>query len=46
MLYEDVSLYHFGFKGIMWDDDVKDLVLTSPLPNEGVGNSYDFCKNV
>ncbi len=27
---------------ILRDDDLKDLISTSPLPNEVIGNSFDF----
>lgn len=36
----EVVTFHFGFNGMMRDDEVKDLRTTQP--NEGVGNSLDF----
>jgi hypothetical protein len=39
MYSEAGTTYHFSFKGMLRDDKVKDLISTSPLPNERVGNS-------
>lgn len=40
MYSETSTTYHFGFNGMMRDDEVKELRTT--LPNEVIGNSYDF----